>query len=776
MSAPTADGSLRQTRRRLLEAAAGAEFCTRYSDAADAWLRGLFAAATEGSDRGLALVAVGGLGRRVLLPGSDLDLLLVHGGRRDVRRVAERVWYPIWDEGVGLDHSVRSLREVASAAEEDLRVALGLLDARLVAGDADLGGDLLARRDRLWSARRERWLPQVVTGLSARHRASGDVAFLLEPDLKEGRGGLRDVHTLQAIAGVTPVLAPVVHDPGLHRAAADLRTVLVALQGSASSGSATRTRLLLQDQDAVAVAVGDADADALMSRVAAAGRAVAWASDEGWRRVASWLAGPGRRAGADRAVGPGLVLRDGEIALSPEADPGADPALVLRAAVAAVEHGAPLSRPALDRLAAEAAAPPDPWPEELRHALVRLLAAGPPAIPVVEALDQRHLVVRLLPEWQSVRNLPQRNAYHRFTVDRHLLEAAVEAAALVRRVTRPDLLIVGALLHDIGKGQPGDHSEAGMKMAENIARRMGFDDADVDVIARLARHHLLLPDTATRRDLDDPATAAAVAGTAGDLLTLQLLDALAEADGRATGPAAWGTWKEGLVRSLVAGASAHLEGRPAFPLPPEPTADQRRMMATGRLGLSFSGSQLTVVAADRPGLLGVVTGVLALRGVDVRTATTSTGEEGMALLVFDVAPLYADLPSWDRVAADIEAALAGRLPVAERLAEQDAAERRRRRRRAAAPARVEVTVDHEASARATVVEVRAPDAPGTLSRIATALAGAGVTITSARAATYGAEVVDAFYVVGADGEAIAPGDASEAVAGAVAAALGPGEG
>jgi [protein-PII] uridylyltransferase len=741
-------------------------------DAADRWLRSLWSAAAGGDDRGLALLAVGGLGRRMLLPASDLDLLVVSSGRRPVPQVAERLWYPIWDAGVALDHSVRTVREVVAAADSDLRVALGLLDARLVAGDATVAADVVARRDRLWQTRRERWLPAVMEAARDRHRDAGDVAFLLEPDLKEGRGGLRDVTLLTAVAAVTPVLAPVVGAPELEEAAAALRGVLVALQAPAT-GAASRTRLLLQDQDAVAARLGDADADGLMGRVAAAGRAVAWASDDGWERVTSWLAGPRRRSAVDHPVGPGLVLRDGEIWLA-ATEPAADPGLALRAAVAAVDHGVAVARSTLDRLAAEAGPPPVPWPDDMRHALIRLLGSGPPALPVVEALDRRGLLVRLLPEWAHVRNRPQRNAFHRFTVDRHLVETALATAPLLSAVDRPDLLVVGALLHDIGKGAPGDHSEAGMEIAAAVARRMGFPPADVDVIARVVRHHLLLPDTATRRDVDDPVTAATVAVAVGDRLTLSLLAALAAADGQATGPAAWGPWKQGLVDTLAARAAAHLEGGTAPPPDVRPTAEQEEMLGARRLAVRGAGGRLTVVAPDRPGLLGAVTGVLALRGVDVRSATTGPGSGGMALLLFDVAPVHAALPDWDSVAADVDAALSGRLPVARRLADHEASARRWRRRTAAGTPAVEVGADHRASETATVIEVRAPDTPGLLSRIATALAGAGVSITAARAATYGAGVVDAFYVVDAGGRPLDPGPPTERVVAAVAAALTPG--
>ena len=160
-----------------------------------------------------------------------------------------------------------------------------------------------------------------------------------------------------------------------------------------------------------------------------------------------------------------------------------------------------------------------------------------------------------------MRNKPQRNAYHRFTVDRHLLEAAANAAELAPRVDRPDLLVVGALLHDIGKGFPGDHTEVGIGLVATIARRMGFAPGDVETLVAMCRYHLLLPDTATRRDLDDPATIDTVAKAAGDVGTLELLGTLTEADSLATGPSAWGSWKAGLVAELVERARRQLEGQ-----------------------------------------------------------------------------------------------------------------------------------------------------------------------------------------------------------------------
>ena len=709
---------------------------------------------------------MGGYGRRELCPGSDLDVVLVHRGAKDVKALAERIWYPIWDAGMGLDHSVRTVKEALAVAGDDLKAALGLLDARLVAGDADLAADLVTRAHDRWRRRPSRWLKSLGEEVADRHASFGEVAFLLEPELKEGRGGLRDVHAVRAAALASPVV-----DAGEEVLAGPHDVLLSARVELHRRTGKALDRLLLQEQDGVAEALGYADADELMARVAAAARTVAWWSDDSWRRVASALAGPrGRTSGRDRALGPGLMLREGEVVLAADADPGRDSSLGLRAAVAAAETGAHLSRSLLDRLGAEATAPGDPWPPAARHALVALLGSGPAAIPVLEALDQCGLLVRLLPEWEAVRSRPQRNAYHRFTVDRHLCEAAARAAALTRQVSRPDLLLVGAWLHDIGKGFPGDHTEAGVEVVGRIATRMGFDASDVDTLVALVRHHLLLPDVATRRDIDDPATAQAVAAAVGDQDTLELLCALTEADGLATGPSAWGPWKAGLVRDLVARTASHLAGHRQPDVPALPRPEHQALMARRELSVSVDGGELTVVAPDRPGLLWRVAGTLAVHGLDVRSAVAAS-QDGMAVEVFEVEPAFASPPDWDRLRSDLERALSGRFSLEARLSERARTYASRRRAASAHPAEARVLFDNEASATATVVEVRAPDGIGVLYRITRALADCDLDVSTAKVSTLGHEVVDSFYVTDAAGTKVDDDDHLGEIARAVLAEL-----
>ncbi|MYR62904.1 HD domain-containing protein, partial [Streptomyces sp. SID625] len=321
-----------------------------------------------------------------------------------------------------------------------------------------------------------------------------------------------------------------------------------------TTGRAT-DRLDLQEQDQVAAELGLLDADALLRQVYEAAGVVAYASEVTWREVGRVLRaravrprlrallGGGRPAAERSPLAEGVVEQEGEVVLARTARPERDPVLPLRAAAAAAQAGLPLSPHAVRRLATTTRPLPTPWPAEAREQLVTLLGSGRPLVRVWEALEAEGLVTRLLPDWERVRCRPQRNAVHLWTVDRHLIETAVRASALTRRVGRPDLLLVAALLHDIGKGWPGDHATAGATIAADVAARVGFDPADAAVLTTLVRHHLLLAETATRRDLDDPATVRAVADAVGTPGTLELLHALTEADALATGPAAWSSWR-----------------------------------------------------------------------------------------------------------------------------------------------------------------------------------------------------------------------------------------
>ncbi len=765
--------SLRERRHELAaqRSLQGTDLCLAFSAAADERLQEVAGEAVADHGRapvrGLALLAVGSYGRRELCPYSDLDLVLVHEGRADVTEVAERIWYPLWDDGVRIDHSVRRPKEVLTLAARDLRVALGVIDARLVWGDEAVGQPVIEAAGREWCTRLgAAWAPALCDLVERRRAQHGDLAFLLEPDVKESHGGLRDIHAIEAIAMFAPVVAASIDLEGVARARRVLLAVRVELHRIAGRAL---DRLVLQEQDQVAAALGYDDADALMGAVAEAGRTVAWAWTNANRRRAQWQPQPARSRAARRvasrsgtrpssgsSVEPGIVLDDGEAALERDLSVASDPSLAFRLAAVAASHGVPIALGSLRRLDDGLHAVPEPWPDSVRDAFVRALSLGAPGVEAIEALDHEGVLVRLFPEWSLVRNKPQRNSYHRFTVDRHLLEAAAHAAGLTGRVERPDLLLLGALLHDVGKGLPGDHTDNGVELVARIGRRMGCAPADVDTLVTLCRLHLLLAKTATRRDLDDPATIELTARAVGDRQTLRLLWALTEADGLATGPAAWGPWKAGLVAELVERTERWLAGLPA-PAGRDVTEDHRRLVGDVREHhhpiVRIDPPKVLVAGADRRGLLSSVAGVLALHGLDVVQADAAS-VDGIALDEFSVQVARGSWPETSRLRDDLESALSSGADLSGPLKAKARAYAGARRPSAATPPEPEVVVDTAASATATVLEVHAADELGLLHRVTRALFDCELDVVAARVSTVGDAVVDAFYVRDAAGDKI----------------------
>jgi [protein-PII] uridylyltransferase len=720
----------------------------------DGWIGESFAAAITAVTDPFCLVAVGGYGRRELTMGSDLDLLLLHrASASEASHVADAIWYPVWDSGVKLDHSVRTVSEARRLASEDLKVVLGLLDARVVAGNSALAEQLQTAVLSDWRAMADRRLPALRDMVIDRRERFGEASQLLEPDIKESYGGLRDAVILKGIAASWVTDVP-------HQGWADSVDFLLDVRDSLHRVTGKSSdRLVMQEQDAVAEdLVGVADPDALLRAVYESARNIAYASDVTWHRVERLERDrrrvsfrPIKRKTPNRLpLAEGVVMQDGEAVLALEAKPGRDEGLLLRSAAAAAQAGIPLAPHTVDRLAAEGADPAVPWSREVRESFVSLLGAGPAMVGVWEALDQRSVIGRLIPGWDVVRSAPQRNALHRFTVDRHLVETAVQASAFTRNVDRPDLLLVGSLLHDIGKARGGDHSVVGAQIARDLATRMGFDDEDVAVIVTLARHHLLLADTATRRDLEDLAVIEEVAGQLGDVEVLDLLHELTIADSLATGPTVCTEWRFSLINDLVERVRANMAGRP-LPQPPELTEQQEVALAqTGvwvLMDVKDSTCVVTVAAPDRMGLLALVAGVLSLNRLNVLAArVTTVGDR--AVQEWTVRPAFGDPPSVEQLSGDIRRAIEGTYDVAERLARRDSDYAISPRTEHPDPI---VVISNTASGVSTVVEVRAHDAPGLLYRVASGVASADAAIMGAKVSTLGSDAVDVFFVTDRQG-------------------------
>ena len=750
------------------------------------------------------------------------------------------VVYPLWDVGLTVGYAVRTRREALAAAEE-LDAATALFDARTLAGDPGLLGQVRDTALRRTAKRPERFLEQLQQADAERHARTRTPTETLEPDLKLGAGGLRDLQSLRWAAAAlvgTPGLEPLVPTglvgapdlPRLRRAEEGLLAARVALhlvraerEGRADAPARVAAKddaVRFEHHEGVAARLGHVDAGPnelaphrLLRGLALDARTIDHAHRRAWALVRADLARGRRRRTRppERRVGT-FELVDGVLRITEDEDLAA-PDLPVRLLAALSEHGAILERRSAGRLRDVAAGPDTPpWrvgPADGRRFL-NVLWSGAPALSAMAELDDTGVLTALLPEWEPTRGRTQRNPYHRFTLDRHGWNAAFELASLVaregwaaetlERVGDRDALMLAAVLHDVGKVHGEPHAETGVGPAMALVRRLGGSEATAEEVGRLVRLHLLLPDTARRRDLSDPALAAEVGEQVGSPSTLAALHLLAVADGRATGPTAWNDWVGSLVTTLVRKVSAVLDEHAPDTLADSAAATARaaqglaeELGATGdtvrehlaRMSTRYAAAvtpravvrhtlmaatpldagelrtrvtpgaqdpdgvegidELDVVALDAPGWFAKVAGVLALHGGQVLAADAFARSDGVAFDTFRVQrPNGATGSWWARVEGDLVDAAVGRLAVRARVA-------RKSRENAPRPGRVPgvataVTFSADPSGRSTVIEVRTGDRLGVRYTITSAIAELELDIVVARVQTVGHEVTDVFYL------------------------------
>jgi len=739
------------------------------SNESDRSLLSLFYAAAKehleiGGDKGIALAAVGGYGRGELSPGSDLDILILHQEQFPQERLSNFVnalLYPLWDTHK-VDHSVRTRDETSEASNSDLKVALGLLDIRLVAGDPSLVAAVQRDIVDSWHKNSRARLPELKASMALRHERAGELAYLLEPDIKEARGGLRDINALRAIALSGAVAVPLERISWAESTLNNLRETLH------TTTARNKDRLLFQEQGKVASALGYADADAMMSEVAHAARLVDYLLEYTWHLLEhKGRDGLGRFLRRPRtiSVAKNISVSSKEVVIDPLVSIGDDPVIGLRVAATAAQLGLPISLETCalikQSLISGEGVLPAPWPREARESLISLIGAGESMVRIFEVLDQEEIIFGWIPEWRPLRSLAQRNALHRHTVDRHMVETAVYAATLTRKVHRPDLLLFAALFHDIGKGNVEDHSDRGERLIAPLAARVGFSSADVITLQLLVKYHLLLSATATRRDLDDPATIASIIDVIPDLNTLELLHALSVADGEATGSAGWSDWKATLVSDLVWRVRQAMSGS-LLAEPPALSDEQLLLAQNGVLRVELlkhpSGYSIEIVSPDKPGLLSLVAGVLNSLRLDVKSARTKT--HGPSAVMYWIVTPEAHAPEITEVDLrnEIVKAFEDLKPVEEKLLA-------RAKAYASIPsipvAPPEIIFLNDAATDATVIEVRSHDRPGLLFRIGSAITQSKVDIRSAIVTTLGAEAIDTLYVTELNGGALSGQRAQE---------------
>jgi [protein-PII] uridylyltransferase len=758
----------------------------------------------EGIGTHVAVVALGGYGRQSLCPGSDVDLMVLHGERRAerVREVAEGMFYPFWDAGLSLGHAVRTVRECLGAFAERLDAATALLDARLVWGDEQLVVDLQRNIDRSLGRDRAAFLERLRGGLAERLEAHGSCSQMLEPNLKESTGGLRDIHTVgwvhRTILGsemaTDPEAADLLRFPEARRLE-EAEEFLVRLRSALHLETGKRSdRLFFEHQAFIAERFGFEDtsslgaADALMRGLFQHARQVEHV-------VHSVL---------DRAFIRVDVRPNGHV----ESAAPSTPEDIVLAFARVADEGKPLHSGSQDAIEeAELGDPPYVWSEQARRAFLEILAAGDRGERALEAMDRLGVLSRFIPEWEPVRCRPQRDSYHRYTVDVHLTRTAAETARLlstagggdtviaraIAGVQDRDAVLLAAFLHDIGKTGQGPHVEAGVLIAGRVLERIGVSDSTRDHVLFLVRHHLLLSDTATRRDLSDENLVIDVAAQVEDRERLAMLYVLTVADAVSTGPHAWTSWRQALIRELVGkvdhvlergemgsdtaaeldkriadlGASLGAVGEAAVDayvkrLPRSylltvstetavrhfrllsPRIGAAELRTEARAGEQTGTYDLTIVAADRPGLLAKIAGALALHGLNILSARAFTTEDGFAVDLFAVEPVFedeVDEDRWRRFRTDLRKSLEGRVSLDYRVREK-----RRYYPRPDAVVPVSVTVDTDASDFFTVVEVSAPDRIGLLYDVTQAFHELSLDVHLAKVVTYGGRVVDAFYV------------------------------
>ncbi|WP_136807933.1 [protein-PII] uridylyltransferase [Desulfosediminicola flagellatus] len=573
----------------------GQELLRHHSKLVDEFIVECFESAELEGVRGqVALLALGGYGRKELFPFSDIDLMILfHPDIEDrVGEVVDAILYPLWDTGLEVGHGVRTISQSMDHAEEDYFFQVSMLDARLIYGSQSLFDDLVGKyREKYISGHREGFVEEMKRHRDRRRERYGSHSFLLEPHIKEGKGGMRDIQSMYWVARVVFGLR------GLHDfSAAGLMLeeeqsefleswdALVQLRNRLHYFSRRKNdQLYFELQEEVAEALGYVVVDGVlgveqfMRDTYAHMENVAITVDLFFDHVDEVL-GLVRRSGPviqDREVEKGIEIRRGRVHLTAlPRQIAAKPQLMMRAFLAFARSGVPLHHRTRKLISSSLEMVNDKMRTSPRmsKALVNILESAKDVFGVLEVMLETGLLSAYVPEFCKIETLAQHDIYHIYTVDRHSLQAVAELRTVIDEepqvyalVKMPQMLFLAALLHDIGKGSGRDHSEEGAEVAARVARRMSFSDEEVENLAFLIKYHLFVPENALRRDLNDVAFIKRCAGEIGDVSRLAMLYLLSVADSRATGPSAWSDWKAALMQEMFFKVRSSLETMEVVP-------------------------------------------------------------------------------------------------------------------------------------------------------------------------------------------------------------------
>jgi [protein-PII] uridylyltransferase len=815
----------------------------------------------NGSFAGLsnfAVIALGGYGRQELAPHSDVDILFLHQGRKDAAQAAvlsEKLLYLLWDTGFSVGHSNRSLSECVAMAKEDLPSRNALIDARLLWGSRELFDDLQERLDEEVFSRQQRaLLDELLAERAVRYEKFGAAACLQEPNVKESAGGLRDLHTLLWAARVSygkatlgELAAEGIVPEREAKAITAAYDFLLRTRNELHFLAGRQADLLsldLQQQAARELRYTDTkelQASELFMRdyYLHARRLHRLCDTHLLKAVAkqtkkSWFA----RTRVAAAQG-GFVLRDGALDLeTPDKEQQLDGQKLLLAFGYAQATGAPLSSalqeavqeqlPLINR--AFRAAP------EAAQAFVKMLRAKGRVAAGLRLMHELDFLGKYLPEFGRVTCLVQHDLYHRYTVDEHTLrtlEALDELAnsrsrtleryrQIYSTISDPAALHLGLLMHDIGKGLGGGHTEKGVAIAERVCRRLSLGAAVTEEVQFLVRHHLTMSHIAQRRDLSDDKVIRDFVAQIGTLERLNMLCLLTYGDINGVGSGVWNEWKDALIWELYLKARAILAPEPEtgqsavalqqslarmlgseidvaevkqhFALLPadyaRSTAPQtiiehlrlahalnaRLVKTSWRVNAQARCTDLHVCARDRRGLFANIAGTLTAQGVNILSVSLHTRTDGLAVDSFKVCdtvgePL-SDPQRWEQIEHEIKRALSGEADVAAAVAKRlHSRNARLSKKKQLAPATTRVTWDNQSSDKSTILEVRASDRLGLAYRIANTLSALNLDIVFAKVATEKHRALDIFYVTDAAGEKLADSELPQIEA-AIRAALG----